>query len=79
MSLSVIREIIVETVHCNAGDVVDEASLAELGIDSLKAITVLYELEECFDIEIPNEVIEEMHTVGDIVAKVDELRAAQAA
>ena len=79
MSISVIADIIVDTVQCNKADVVTDARLADLGVDSLKAITVLYELEEAFDIEIPNEVIEQIETVGDIVAKVDALRAAQAA
>ena len=79
MSISVIADIIVDTAQCNKDDVVTDARLADLGVDSLKAITVLYELEEAFDIEIPNEVIEQIETVGDIVAKVDALRAAQAA
>ncbi len=79
MSISVIADIIVDTVQCGRDDIVAEARLADLGVDSLKAITVLYELEEAFDIEIPNEVIEQIETVGDIVAKVDALRAAQAA
>ncbi len=79
MSLTVIAEIIADTVHCNKEDVVAGARLADLGVDSLKAITVLYELEERFDIEIPNEVIEEIETVDDIVARVEALRAATAA
>lgn len=79
MSLAVIAEIIVDTVHCNREDVVAEARLADLGVDSLKAITILYELEERFDIEIPNEAIGEIRTVSDIQAKVEQLRAATAA
>jgi len=51
-----------------------ETSLSDLGIDSLRAITILYELEERFDIEIPNELIEKIRTVGDIVQHIDQLR-----
>lgn len=51
-----------------------ETPLSELGIDSLRAITILYELEEQFDIEIPNELIEQISTVGDIVKYLDQLR-----
>ncbi len=55
--LSKIAKIIVETAGCNINDVTEEAELESLGVDSLKAITVLFELEEVFDIEIPNELI----------------------
>ncbi len=44
-----------------------ESELKDLGVDSLGAITILYELEERFDIEIPNEVIESISNVRDIV------------
>jgi len=56
-----------------------DARLEDLGLDSLKAITVLYDLEEEYDIEIPNELIESMKTVADIVNKIDDLRDAAAA
>ena len=46
----------------------------DLGIDSLKAITILYQLEDRFDIEIPNELIEKIVTIGDIVTNIDRLR-----
>ena len=45
-----------------------------LGIDSLKAIVILSELEDRLGIEIPNEIIGSINTVGDIVTKVDELQ-----
>lgn len=51
-----------------------DTSLSDLGIDSLRAITILYELEEQFDIEIPNELIENIRTVGDIVYNIEQLR-----
>jgi len=74
MILDKVTEIIVKTAHCKAEDVRPESELASLGIDSLKAITVIFELEEAFDIEIPNELIPSIVTVNDIVDKVDELR-----
>lgn len=51
-----------------------DTKLSELGIDSLKAIVILSELEDLFKIEIPNEAMESIVTVGDIVAQVDEFR-----
>ena len=35
-----------------------DTPLEELGVDSLKAITILFELEDRFNIEIPNEVFD---------------------
>ena len=72
--LKKITEIIVNTSSCKAEDVNPQAALEALGIDSLKAITVIFELEEAFDIEIPNEAIPSIVTVNDIIDKLTELR-----
>jgi len=50
-----------------------ETPLEELGIDSLKAITILYELEDRLDIEIPNEVFDSIRNVSDIVQQLQRL------
>ncbi len=76
MIIDKIASIISETTNCSVAAVVPEARLEDLGLDSLKAITVLYDLEEEYDIEIPNELIETMKTVEDIVKKIEELREA---
>jgi acyl carrier protein len=47
--------------------------LAELGIDSLGAITILYELEDRYDIEIPNELFDSLKIVNDIVIQLERL------
>ena len=71
MVFDVVAEIIAKTAHCAVEDVTPETELESLGIDSLKAITVLFELEETFDIEIPNELISSITTVNDILDKLD--------
>jgi len=55
-------------------DLTLETRLEDLGIDSLRAITILYQLEEQFEIEIPNEVIETIVTIGDIITNINQLR-----
>lgn len=47
--------------------------LKELGIDSLGAITILYELEDQFNIEVPNEVFDSLKVVNDIVVLLEQL------
>lgn len=74
MLQQIVFEVISRERECSPHDITMETSLSDLGIDSLRAITILYELEERFDIEIPNELIEKIRTVGDIVQHIDQLR-----
>lgn len=70
MSIEKITEIIAETGGCKPEDVKPDAELTSLGIGSLKAITLLYDIEEAYDIEIPNEIIPSIVTVKDIQDKL---------
>ena len=47
-------------------------SADDLGADSLDVVDMLMSLEDEFDVEIPDEEIENFHTVGDVVAYVEE-------
>ncbi len=44
----------------------------DLGADSLDAVDMLMSLEDEFDVEIPDEEIESIHTVGDLVTYIEE-------
>jgi acyl carrier protein len=48
----------------------------ELNIDSLDKINISFEVEEAFNIEIPDEAISTLHTVGDMVEGVTKLTTA---
>jgi len=67
-------EVITRERKCAPEDVSMETRLSDLGIDSLQAITILYELEERFGIEIPNELMENLKTVRDIVSSISKIR-----
>ena len=60
-------------LKCQPSEIHPDMKLGALGIDSLGAITILYELEDQFDIEIPNEVFDSLETVNDIVIKLQQL------
>ena len=68
-----IREIL-----CNQFDVEEDAVTLstriseDLGADSLDAVDMLMSLEDEFDVEIPDEEIENIHTVGDLVSYIEE-------
>jgi acyl carrier protein len=48
-----------------------ETPLAEAGIDSLDALTILFGIEEEFHISIPDERARAMTTFGDIIDAVE--------
>ncbi|HZV62808.1 MAG TPA: acyl carrier protein [Methylophilaceae bacterium] len=49
-----------------------EATLADLGVDSLGMMELLFSIEKTFGIIIPNEQIE-LKTVGQVSAYIDKL------
>jgi acyl carrier protein len=44
-----------------------DSTFEELGVDSLDSLTILFALEERFDISIPDEAAREMRTVREVV------------
>ena len=49
------------------------SSLPELGVNSLDAISIVYDIEDRFDIEVPNAMLADLETVRDIVDKLSTL------
>jgi acyl carrier protein len=63
-----VKKIVVEQLEVEAEDVKPEASFAnDLGADSLDTVELVMALEEAFDIEIPDDVAEQIDTVGKAV------------
>jgi acyl carrier protein len=48
----------------------------ELNVDSLDKINISFEVEEAFNVEIPDDALGTIKTVGDMVDGVAKLRAA---
>ncbi len=44
----------------------------DLGLDSLAMIELLFKIEEAFDLEIPNDDLSQITTVGDVIAYVEQ-------
>lgn len=67
-----VKDIIVESLSCEADDVTLEASLTDdLDADSLDAVELIMAVEDEFDIEISDEEAAKMKTVQDIVNYVE--------
>ena len=63
-----VRDIIVDTLSCDADKVTMEATLADdLGVDSLDAVELNMALEDNLGVAISDEELANMKTVGDIV------------
>ena len=62
-----IQSIVAEQLGVEPVDVTKDASiLDDLGADSLDVVELVMILEEAFDIEVPDDAVEEMRTIGDI-------------
>lgn len=67
-----IKDIIVEQLDVEEDAVTMEASITEdLGADSLYVVDLVMSIEESFDVEIPDEEVENIKTVGDIVKYIE--------
>lgn len=73
MEFEKVRDIIVETLGCEAEQVTLEASLADdLGADSLAAVELVMALEEASGVTIADADVEGLKTVGDIVKYLED-------
>lgn len=67
-TLEAVKEILVNLLDVDANSITLDSQLIEdLGADSLDAIDIVMDVEDNFSIEVPDEIIEKMETVGDIV------------
>ncbi|GAA0120923.1 MAG: acyl carrier protein [Clostridium argentinense] len=67
-----VKKIIVEQLSLDEEKVTLDATLNDdLGVDSLELFEVIISLEEEFNIEIPNEEIEDIKDVNGIVAYIE--------
>jgi acyl carrier protein len=55
-----------------------DSTFDSLAIDSLDKINISFEVEEAFDIEIPDEALGTLKTVGDVVSGVRRIIASKA-
>lgn len=71
-----IIELVAKSKNLPVSDVRMDSTFEELQIDSLDKINLSFEVEEIFSIEIPDDALNSLKTVGDVVRGVETLRAA---
>ena len=70
-------DIIAKSKGIPADTVTLASTFAELNIDSLDKINISFEVEEAFNIDIPDEALGTIKTVGDMVEGVTKLQTAK--
>ncbi len=65
-----------EHLKCDTRSIKQTARLREdLGLDSMATIELLYRIEEAFDLQIPDQDLPGLRTVGDVVRYVQQKTA----
>ena len=71
MEFEKLKEIIVDVLNVGEEDVKMESTFVDdLGADSLDIFQIIMGIEEAFDVEIDNEEVEKIVTVGDAVEQI---------
>jgi acyl carrier protein len=74
-----LANIAVKEFHCDAEKISEDATIKDLGIDSLGLLEFIFRIEEVFAIRISNEDAEKLTTLSDIANLVDRLRTLETA
>jgi acyl carrier protein len=56
-----------------------DSTFADLGIDSLQGLNLLFDLETAFNVNIPNQMAMQVRTVRDLVENLEKVLAGSAA
>lgn len=63
-----LRRIIAEQLGVDPDKITDQTSFVnDLGADSLDTVELVMELEEEFDVHIPDDAAEKLQTIGDVI------------
>ena len=65
--------IIAESTDVKADCISPETTLDELGLDSIDMVDLIMEIEEAFQISVPDEEFENIKNVSDIVSFIDNM------
>ena len=68
-----LEKVIANTLGIDEGAIKDESNFVEdLGADSLNIVELVMQIEEQFDMEVPDEDAENIHTVADIKQYIED-------
>jgi len=77
-SLSTVQRLAAETLDLPLDTMVPTATFREAGIDSLSTIDLLFAVEGHFDITVPPQDLQHLHSLADLADSVDRLISREA-
>lgn len=72
-------EAVAKVAKRKTGDIQLDSRFEQLGMDSLDRVSLLFELEQAFDVSIPEESVQGIETVQDIISRLAETLEGSAA
>ena len=70
-----IRAILSEQLDVEEDEITMESNIAEdLGADSLDVVDLIMSIEDEFEIEVPDDQVENIKTVGDVVNYIENMK-----
>lgn len=73
MVLDKIREIISDKLGIKEDEITMESTFEDLGADSLDIVEFIMAIEDEYDIQVADEEVEKVETVGDVVEYIETL------
>jgi len=71
-----VKELIAEQLKIDAATISKEQRLVEdLRADSANVMMLIMDLEQVFDVVVEDEMLEEIKTVGDVIAAVERIQS----
>ena len=72
-TLEKVKQLVAEQLCISAEDIKEDSNIIEdLGADSLDVVELLMSFEDEFNVSIPDEKLEELKTIKQIVTAIDE-------
>jgi len=78
-TFELLQSILIKEYKLSPVRLVPEATLTDLGIDSLDLVDLIFKIEDCFGLKIKDDVARPLVTLEDVAMYVDELLKARPA
>jgi acyl carrier protein len=77
-TLDTLQDILIGEFNCTREQLVPEAELTALGVDSLDLLELMFKIEDRYKLAIRDDVPTDLATIADVVVYIDGLLARQA-
>jgi acyl carrier protein len=78
-TLETLQDILVRDYNLERNSLIPAALLTSLGIDSLSLLELMFKIEDCFHVKIPDDTPTNLASISDVVAYIDQLIASHTA